>query len=56
MRPVGWLGCIAGLLGRTRAALAGEAGQAETVQLGHARMEKGGGEKERLTGPGLASS
>jgi hypothetical protein len=52
-RPVGWLGCITGLLGRTWAACAGEAGP---VRLGHVGMEKGGGEKERLAGPGSASS
>jgi hypothetical protein len=55
-RPIGWLSCIAGLLGRTWAACAGEAGQAGSIQLGHAGMEKGGGEKEQLAGPGSASS
>jgi hypothetical protein len=55
-RPVGWLGCIAGLLGRTLAAHAREAGQAGSVRLGHAGMKKGGGEKEWLAGPGSASS
>jgi hypothetical protein len=45
VRPVGWLGCIAGLLGRTRAASAREAGQAGPVWLGHAGMEKGGGKR-----------
>jgi hypothetical protein len=33
-----------------------EAGQAGPVRLGHAGMEKGGGKKERLAGPGSASS
>jgi hypothetical protein len=55
-RPVGWLGYIASLWGRTRATRAGEAGQAGPVRLGHAGMEKGGGEKERLARPGSASS
>jgi hypothetical protein len=53
---VGWLGCIVSLLGRTWVARVGEAGQAGPVQLGHAGMEKGGGEKEWLAGPGSASS
>jgi hypothetical protein len=52
-RPVGWLGCIVGLLGRTWAPRAGEAGHA---RLGHVGMEKGGGEKELLARPGSASS
>jgi hypothetical protein len=55
-RPVGWLGCIVGLLGRMWTLRAGEAGHAGPVRLGHARMEKGGGEKELLAGPGSASS
>jgi hypothetical protein len=54
--PVGWLGCIASLRGRTQAAPAGEVGQAGPVRLGHAEMEKGGGEKEQLAGPGSTSS
>jgi hypothetical protein len=45
-----------GLRGRTRVARAGEAGQAGQVQLGHAGMGKGGGEKEWLVRPGSASS
>jgi hypothetical protein len=56
VRPEGWLGCIAGLRGRMRAARTREAGQAGPVRLGHAGMEKGGGKKERLAGPGSASS
>jgi hypothetical protein len=53
---VGWLGCTAGLLGYTRAARAGEGGQAGPVRLGHAGIQEGGGEKEQLAGPGSASS
>jgi hypothetical protein len=49
-RPVGWLGCIAGLLGRTWAARAGEAGQAGPVRLGHAGMEKGEGKRSGWPG------
>jgi hypothetical protein len=55
-RPVGWLGCIVGLLGHTRAARVGEAEQVGPVRLGHAGMQKGGGEKVRLVGLGSASS
>jgi hypothetical protein len=55
-RLVGWLGCFAGLPGRTRVARAGEAGQARPVRLGHTGMEKGGGEKEQLARPSSASS
>jgi hypothetical protein len=55
-RPVGWLGYIAGLLGRMQATRVGEARQAGLIRLGHAGMEKGGGEKEWLTGPGSVSS
>jgi hypothetical protein len=42
--------------GLTWAAHDGEARQAGPVLLGHAGMEKGGGEKERLAGPDSASS
>jgi hypothetical protein len=55
-RLVGWLGCIAGLLGRTWVVRAGEAGQAGPVRLGHTGMENGGGEKEQLARPSSASS
>jgi hypothetical protein len=55
-RLVGWLGCIAGLLGRTRVAHSREAGQAGPVRLGHMGMEEGGGEKKQLARPSSASS